>query len=407
MSTRILNHYKFIIFCGGLILTLSLGIRHSFGMFMMPMISDFHWGREVFGFGIALQNLLWGLAQPITGRIADKYGAGKVILAGGAFYILGLLLMAMTTTATEFTLSAGLLIGLGLSGTTFPIVFGVVSRSVSPEKRSLAMGVCMSLGSLGQFVLLPGSVGLIDGLGWSGALIAMAALSVLILPLAIPLMEKKTPTKVKAPEPEMKLREILAEAFHSKAFWLLCGGFFVCGFHIVFIAVHVPIYLVDGGLTAFDASMVLGLIGLGNILGSYLAGLWGGKYPKAKLLSALYFSRALLFVMFILLPLSQITAYIFGFVMGLLWLSTVPLTNGAIATIFGVKNLSMLGGFVFLAHQIGAFLGGWLGGKIYDLVGSYDAVWTISIGLGLLAALINLPVKEVPIERQIHAPAQT
>ena len=405
MNIQTINNYKYIIFCGGVILTLSLGIRHSFGMFMMPMISDFHWGREVFGFGIALQNLMWGLAQPITGRIADKYGAGKVILAGGALYATGLLLMALTTSTTEFTISAGLLIGLGLSGTTFPIVFGVVSRSVSPEKRSLAMGVCMSLGSLGQFVLLPGSVGLIDGLGWSGALIAMAFLSLLIFPLAVPLMEKKNATEIKAPEPEMKLKEILSEAFHSKAFWMLCGGFFVCGFHIVFIAVHLPIYLVDSGLTALDGSIVLGLIGLGNILGSYYAGLWGGKYPKAKLLSALYFGRALLFLLFIMLPMSQITAYVFGFIMGFLWLSTVPLTNGAIATIFGVKNLSMLGGFVFLAHQVGAFLGGWLGGKMYDLVGSYDSVWIISIGLGIMAALINLPIKEVPIDRTAHAKA--
>ena len=405
MNTQTIKNYKYIIFCGGVILTLSLGIRHSFGMFMMPMISDFHWGREVFGFGIALQNLMWGLAQPITGRIADKYGAGKVILAGGALYAIGLLLMALTTSTTEFTISAGLLIGLGLSGTTFPIVFGVVSRSVSPEKRSLAMGVCMSLGSLGQFVLLPGSVGLIDGLGWSGALIAMAFLSLLIFPLAVPLMEKKNATEIKAPEPEMKLKEILSEAFHSKAFWMLCGGFFVCGFHIVFIAVHLPIYLVDSGLTALDGSIVLGLIGLGNILGSYYAGLWGGKYPKAKLLSALYFGRALLFLLFIMLPMSQITAYVFGFIMGFLWLSTVPLTNGAIATIFGVKNLSMLGGFVFLAHQVGAFLGGWLGGKMYDLVGSYDSVWIISIGLGIMAALINLPIKEVPIDRTAHATA--
>jgi MFS family permease len=405
MNTQTINNYKYIIFCGGVILTLSLGIRHSFGMFMMPMISDFHWSREVFGFGIALQNLMWGLAQPITGRIADKYGAGKVILAGGALYATGLLLMALTTSTTEFTISAGLLIGLGLSGTTFPIVFGVVSRSVSPEKRSLAMGVCMSLGSLGQFVLLPGSVGLIDGLGWSGALIAMAFLSLLIFPLAVPLMEKKNATEIKAPEPEMKLKEILSEAFHSKAFWMLCGGFFVCGFHIVFIAVHLPIYLVDSGLTALDGSIVLGLIGLGNILGSYYAGLWGGKYPKAKLLSALYFGRALLFLLFIMLPMSQITDYVFGFIMGFLWLSTVPLTNGAIATIFGVKNLSMLGGFVFLAHQVGAFLGGWLGGKMYDLVGSYDSVWIISIGLGIMAALINLPIKEVPIDRTAHATA--
>jgi MFS family permease len=405
MITQTIKNYKFIIFCGGIILTLSFGIRHSFGMFMMPMISDFHWGREVFGFGIALQNLMWGLAQPITGRIADKYGAGKVILAGGALYAMGLLLMALTTSVTEFTISAGLLIGLGLSGTTFPVIFGVVSRSVAPEKRSLAMGVCMSLGSLGQFILLPGSVGLIDGLGWSGALIAMAVLSLLIFPLATPLMEKKSSTEIKAPEPEMKLKEILSEAFHSKAFWMLCAGFFVCGFHLLFIATHMPIYLADGGLTAFDGSIVLGLIGLGNIFGCYYAGLLGGKYPKTKLLSALYFSRALLFVLFILLPLSQLTTYVFGFMMGFLWLSTVPLTNGAIATIFGVKNLSMLGGFVFLAHQVGAFLGGWLGGKMYDLVGTYDSVWMISIGLGVLAGLINLPIKEIPLERTIHARA--
>ena len=405
MNTQTIKNYNYIIFCGGIILTLSLGIRHSFGMFMMPMISDFHWGREVFGFGIALQNLLWGLTQPITGRIADKYGAGRMILVGGVLYTAGLALMALTSSATEFTVSAGLLIGLGLSGTTFPIVFGVVSRSVPPEKRSLAMGVCMSLGSLGQFVLLPGSLGLINGLGWSGALIAMAVLSVLIFPLAIPLMEKKTLATVKESEPNLSLKQILGEAFHSKAFWMLCAGFFVCGFHIVFIAVHIPIYLVDSGLTAFDGSIVLGLIGLGNILGSYLAGLWGGKYPKAKLLSALYFSRALLFLLFIVLPLSQLTAYAFGFIMGLLWLSTVPLTNGAIATIFGVKNLSMLGGFVFLSHQVGAFLGGWLGGRVYDLLGSYDYVWMISIALGVLAGLINLPIKEVPINRATHATA--
>lgn len=402
MNTQLFKNYKFIIFCGGIILTLSLGIRHSFGMFMMPMISDFQWGREVFGFGIALQNLLWGISQPITGRIADKYGAGKVILVGALLYTTGLGLMAMTTSATEFTISAGLLIGLGLSGTTFPIVFGVVSRSVPPEKRSLAMGVSMSLGSLGQFLLLPGSLTLINGLGWSGALIAMAALSVLIFPLAIPLMEKKSVTAIKESEPNLSLKEILGEAFQSSAFWMLCAGFFVCGFHIVFIAVHLPIYLVDSGLTALDGSIVLGLIGLGNILGSYYAGLWGGKYPKAKLLSALYLGRALLFLLFILLPMSQMTAYVFGFIMGLLWLSTVPLTNGAIASIFGVKNISMLGGFVFLAHQVGAFLGGWLGGRMYDFLGSYDSVWIISIGLGLLAAMINYPIKEVPIKRAIH-----
>lgn len=405
MDSQVIKNYKLIILCGGIILTISLGIRHSFGMFMMPMISDFQWGREVFSFGIALQNLLWGLTQPITGRIADKYGAGKVILMGGALYTTGLVLMAMTTSSIDFTISAGLLIGLGLSGTTFSIVFGVVSRSVAPEKRSLAMGLCASLGSLGQFVLLPGSLTLIEGFGWSGALICMAILSLFVFPLAIPLMEKKSDLQKKTVEPDLSLREILSEAMHSTAFWMLCAGFFVCGFHIVFIAVHIPIYLVDSGLSALDGSIVLGLVGLGNIIGSYLAGYWGGKYPKPKLLSILYFSRALLFLLFILLPLSQLTAYIFGFIMGLLWLSTVPLTNGAIATIFGVKNLSMLGGFVFLAHQIGAFLGGWLGGKIYDLVGSYDLVWMITIALSILAGLINLPVKEVPIHRLSHVPA--
>lgn len=399
------KNYQFIILCGGLILTISLGIRHAFGMFMLPMISEFHWGREVFGFGIALQNLLWGVAQPFAGRFADRYGAGKIILVGSFLYTAGLVLMAFTSSATEFTVSAGLLIGLGLSGTTFPIVIGVLGRTVPPEKRSLAMGIAMSLGSLGQFFLLPGSVALINGFGWSGALVAMAVISTLIFPLTIPLMEKKTSKTNLNVEADLTLKQALSEAFTSSAFWMLCAGFFVCGFHIVFIAVHIPIYLVDSGLTAYDGSIVLALIGLGNIAGSYLAGLWGGRYPKAKLLSALYFGRALLFVFFLVLPLTQFTAYAFGLIMGLLWLSTVPLTNGAIATIFGVKNLSMLGGIVFLFHQIGAFLGGWLGGRVYDWLGSYSYVWMICITLGVIAALINLPIKEVAIARPIRGVA--
>ncbi|MCB1772798.1 MAG: MFS transporter [Gammaproteobacteria bacterium] len=385
-----------VLLCGSILLSISLGVRHAFGLFLAPMSSDLGWGREAFATAIALQNLVWGLSQPLAGRLSDRYGAGWIVFSGGLLYIAGLALMAISTDQAMLLFSAGILIGLGLSGTTFNVVFGVVSRVLPPERRSWAMGVSMSVGSLGQFVLLPGSDLLITGVGWSHALLLLAALSLLMLPLSLALTEDRShSTHVALP-----LKQALGEAFSHRGFWLLSFGFFTCGFQVVFIATHLPAFLTDGGLSATVGAMALALIGLFNIAGSYLAGLWGGRYAKPKLLSGIYAARLLVIGIFLVLPLSQWSAYVFAIAMGLLWLSTVPLTNGTVATIFGVGNLSMLGGLVFLFHQLGAFLGGWLGGYVYDLSGSYDVVWLVAIALSVTAALLNLPIREVPLQRR-------
>lgn len=376
-------------------LTISLGIRHSFGLFLQPMSLDLGWGREVFATAIAVQNLLWGLSQPFAGRIADRYGAGRVVLVGAALYAAGLYLMSSAGNEAQLLISAGVLIGIGQSGTTFPVVFAVVSRAVSPEKRSMAMGTAMSAGSLGQFLLLPGSNTLITSYSWSMALVVLAVLSIIMLPLAAAMME---PNRVRQIAP-MPLKAVLAEAATHRGFWLLSFGFFVCGFQVVFIAVHLPAFLVDEGLSASTGAIVLGLIGLFNIFGSLLAGYFGGRVSKPWLLSGLYTGRLVVISIFLLLPVTQGTAYAFGIAMGFLWLSTVPLTNGIVATIFGVENMSMLGGIVFLFHQLGAFLGGWLGGYLYDLVGNYNSVWGIAMGLSVMAALLNLPIREKPVAR--------
>jgi predicted MFS family arabinose efflux permease len=381
-----------ILWCGALILAVSLGIRHTFGLFLQPMSLDNGWGREAFAFAIALQNLVWGLAQPFAGRLADRFGAGWAILVGTLLYVAGLLLMAQSASTFGLALSAGVLIGLGLSGTTFPVVFGAVSRAVPPEQRSMAMGIAMAVGSLGQFVLLPGSQWLIGAFGWAAALVVLGLLGVGMGPLSAALFER--PSANPAAREARPLRAILAEAFTHRGFWLLSLGFFVCGFQVVFIAVHIPAFLMDRGLSPLVGTTVLALIGLFNIFGSYLAGLGGGKFRKPMLLTGIYLTRAVVITVFILLPVTAWSAYAFGMVMGLLWLSTVPLTNGTVATVFGVGNMSMLGGIVFLFHQIGAFLGGWLGGYLYDATGSYHAVWIIAIGLSLAAALLNWPIRE-------------
>ena len=381
-----------ILWCGALILAVSLGIRHTFGLFLQPMSLDNGWGREAFAFAIALQNLVWGLAQPFAGRLADRFGAGWAILVGTLLYVAGLLLMAQSASTFGLALSAGVLIGLGLSGTTFPVVFGAVSRAVPPEQRSLAMGIAMAVGSLGQFVLLPGSQWLIGAFGWAAALVVLGLLGVGMGPLSAALFER--PSANPAAGEARPLRAILAEAFTHRGFWLLSLGFFVCGFQVVFIAVHIPAFLMDRGLSPLVGTTVLALIGLFNIFGSYLAGLGGGKFRKPMLLTGIYLTRAVVITVFILLPVTAWSAYAFGMVMGLLWLSTVPLTNGTVATVFGVGNMSMLGGIVFLFHQVGAFLGGWLGGYLYDATGSYRVVWIIAIGLSLVAALLNWPIRE-------------
>lgn len=386
-----------VLIAGALILALSLGIRHGFGLFLQPMSEDQGWGREEFALAIAIQNLVWGAAQPLTGMLADRIGAGKAIVGGAVLYGIGLLAMAYAATPLQLSLSAGLLIGLGLSGTSFAVVFGAVSRAVAPERRSLAMGIASAVGSFGQFAMVPVTLSLIAALGWSAALIALAALAVVMVPLATAFAGDGGRSAPAASE--LGVRDALAEACAHRGFWLLSFGFFVCGFQVVFIALHLPAYLFDRQLPLSVGTTVLALVGLFNVAGTYLAGLWGGRMSKPVLLASIYALRAVAIALFVLLPISTWSAYAFGIVIGLLWLSTVPLTNGTVLTLFGVRNMSMLAGIVFLFHQVGAFFGGWLGGSIYDATGSYDIVWAIAIGLSIVAALLNLPIKEVPVAR--------
>lgn len=378
-----------------LILALSLGVRHGFGLFLAPMSAEFGWGRGVFAFAIALQNLVWGLAQPFAGALADRLGAAKVVVIGGILYACGLVLMGMSDSPVSLSLSAGLLIGIGLSGTSFSVILGVVGRAVPPEKRSMAMGIASAAGSFGQFAMLPGTLGLINWLGWSLALLVLGLMVAFIVPLVGMLKDRPLPSHGH----EQTLGEALREACAHPGFWLLALGFFVCGFQVVFIGVHLPAYLVDQHLPATIGTTVLALVGLFNIVGTYTAGWLGGRMSKPRLLAGLYLLRAVVIVLFLWAPVTGFSAYLFGIAMGVLWLSTVPLTNGTVATLFGVRNLSMLGGIVFLFHQLGAFLGGWLGGLVYDKTGNYDLVWQISILLSLLAAALNWPVRERPVAR--------
>jgi MFS family permease len=396
MDRSVLRNPAVMLAAGATILSIALGIRHGFGLFLQPMSADNGWGREVFAFAIAAQNLIWGAVQPVTGMLADRFGTAKTILGGAALYAAGLALMAFSQTPGELVFSAGLLIGLGLSGTTFAVVLGAVGRAVPPERRSRALGIATAIGSFGQFVMLPGTLSAIAWLGWSGALIVLAAVSASMAVLAAGVAGE---TRYAAARAEVGAREALREALRHRGFRLLAFGFFVCGFQVVFIITHLPAFLVDRGLSLSVGTNTLALVGLANVVGAYFAGLWGGRLSKPALLSAIYAGRAVVIAVFLLLPITAWSAYVFGFVIGLLWMSTVPLTNGTIATVFGVRNLAMLSGVVFFVHQIGAFLGGWLGGYLYDLNGAYDGVWLIAIGLSVFAALINLPIREEPVAR--------
>ena len=395
------SRVRLILISGSLILAVSLGTRHGFGLFLQPISLENGWGRENFAFAMALQNLVWGAAQPFTGMLSDRIGAGKVIFGGAVLYAAGLAMMSIPQDATLFSFSAGVLIGLGLSGTTMPIVFGAISRAVPPEKRSMAMGISMSVGSFGQFAMLPITLGLIGGFGWASALLVLSAMAALILPLSFALSEKGQ-TATFAPDDNLTISAAMKEAFAERDFWLLFWGFFACGFQVVFIAVHLPAYLADEGLGSSVATIVLALIGLFNIAGAYLAGYWGGHRSKPGLLVWLYLGRAIAIAAFILLPTTPWTAYAFGMVMGLFWLSTVPLTNGIVASIFGVRNMAMLGGFVFFGHQMGSFAGGWIGGYLYDHYGSYDVAWWIAIGLSLISVALNAPIRETAMPQR-HA----
>lgn len=384
--------------CGSLILFFSLGIRHTFGLFLQPVTLGQEWGRETFAFGIALQNLIWGASQPFTGMISDRFGAKPVIAGGAILYGLGLWVMSQVAGEVIFTLGAGVLIGLGLSGTTFPVIFGAISRLVEPQQRSLAMGVTMSVASFGQFAMLPIGLGLMTGLGWQGALIVLSLLALAMFPLAFGIRKAQAP--VLSTGEDVSFTQALRDAFGTRDFWLLSLGFFVCGFQVVFIAVHLPAFLADEGIVSGVAMTVLALIGLVNIAGTYYAGLWGGRHRKPMLLSWIYLGRAVVISAFVLLPVTSTTAYIFGVLMGLFWLSTVPLTNGTVAAIWGVKHLSMLGGIVFFAHQLGSFVGVWMGGWLYDRTDSYDVAWGVAIVLSLIAAGINWPITERTIAQR-------
>lgn len=369
---------------------LAIGIRQSFGLFLQPMTMEHGWTRETFGLAIALQNIVWGFGQPFAGAIADRFGAARVIAAGGIFYALGVLLMGYSANALELNLSAGLLLGLGLSGSGFGVVMGVVGRAVPAEKRSTALGLVGAGGSFGQFAMLPIGQAMISQIGWFGALAAMAALSLLIIPLASALAGRNTAAHGSTQSMSAALREAAAH----KGFWFLTVSFLVCGFQTIFIMIHLPAYLIDQGLSPTAGMTALALIGFFNIVGSYGCGVLGGRFSKKYVLVWIYAIRAVAITLFVALPLSIYTIAGFAIAMGVTWLGTVPLTNGLVAQIFGVKYLSTLFSIVFLGHQIGSFLGAWYGGLMFDLTGSYTTVWIFCVVLSVVAAALCVPVDE-------------
>ncbi|HSV60123.1 MAG TPA: MFS transporter [Variovorax sp.] len=403
MSSQPLSLQR-VLLCGALIVTLSMGIRHGFGLWLQPITQAQDWSRQTFSFALAVQNLSWGVMGVFAGMLADKLGAAKVLVLGAVFYALGLVGMALSTTPLMFALTTGVLIGAAHAGTTYAVIYGVIGRQIAAEKRSWAMGVSAAAGSFGQFLMVPVEGQLIAQLGWQNALLALAAAALIIAPLAMGLREPAHSTGLA--KREQSIAQAVAEAFRYPSFRLLMAGYFVCGFQVVFIGVHMPSYLRDQGLAPDVASYSLALIGLFNVFGTYAAGALGQRLARRKILAAIYLGRAIAIALFLLAPISPMSVYVFSAVIGFLWLSTVPPTNAIIAGIFGVSHLSMLSGFVFLSHQVGSFMGVWLGGFLYDRSGSYDIVWWLSIALGVFAALINLPVREGAIARPLRAAAQ-
>jgi predicted MFS family arabinose efflux permease len=391
-----------VLLCGAAIVTLSMGIRHGFGLWLGPLTTDRGWPRESFAFAIAIQNIAWGIAGPIVGAWADRHGAFRALVAGTLLYAAGLAGMALSSSTAGFFGTAGLLIGIAQAGTTYAVIYGVIARNVDAGKRSWALGITAAAGSFGQFLMVPVEGSLIGTFGWQQALLILSVLSLAIIPLAFGLREKSTPA---AGAHAQSIGEALREAFAHKSYLLLTAGYFVCGFQVVFIGVHMPSYLKDQGMSAQVATHALALIGLFNIVGTYVAGALGQRMPKRWILAAIYFTRAVAITVFVLAPLTPTSVYVFSAVMGLLWLSTVPPTNAVIAQMFGVQYMSMLGGVAFLSHQVGSFLGVWLGGRLYDDTGSYMVVWWISVALGLIAAALNLPVREHAVERAKPAAA--
>jgi len=394
-----------ILVCGCLIALLGFGPRSAIGFFLTPLSQENHWGRDVFSMALALQNLLWGLGQPFAGGIADRFGANRVVIVGASLYALGLVLMAHSTSPIMLDLSAGVLIGFGLAGCSFNLVLGAFGKLLPESWRSLAFGAGTAAGSFGQFLYSPIGVALMDQYGWRIALLSFAGLTLLIVPLAMALATPRTAAPAAAVvRPSQSFRQALTEAFGHRSYVLLVIGFFTCGFQLAFVTVHLPSYLVDRGLSAEVGGWTLAIIGLFNIVGSMASGYLGARVPKRYILSVIYFSRALATLVFIMLPPSATATLIFGAVTGLLWLSTVPPTSGLVAVMFGTRWLAMLFGFAFFSHQVGGFLGVWLGGLVFDAYGSYTPVWLLSVFFGVMSAIINLPIVERPVEA-VTAPA--
>ncbi|MEL3891489.1 MFS transporter [Ferrovibrio sp. MS7] len=390
-----------VIVAGCTIALLNFGVRSGFGLFMEPISVANGWGREVFAFAIGVQTVLWGFGQPFAGAFADRYGSGRVLAVGAVFYAVGVALTAISSDPLTLTLTTGVLVGVGLAGTSFTVALAAIARMVSPERRSWALGLGTAAGSLGQFLMVPLGQAFIAAHGWAFALVLLSLFALAIVPLSTALAGKTPETA----GPKQSMGEALKEAGGERSYWLLIAGFFVCGFHVSFIQTHLPAYVVDRGLDPRTGAWALALVGLANVIGSYTAGVLGGKHSKKYMLSFIYFARAIVITVFVLMPMTQTSVLIFAFFMGLLWLSTVPLTSGLVAQIFGPRYMATLFGIVFFSHQVGGFLGVWLGGRLFDLTGSYDIVWWISAALGIFSAIVHYPIDERPLVRAAPASA--
>lgn len=391
-STFNWRHPLIIVSCGCMVILVGFGIRSTMGVFLVPVTEQYEWGRSIFAFAAAVQNICWGLSQPLFGVIADKFGYGRVILFGMICYLAGLALMVVATSPFGFYMSNGVLIGFGLSGTTFALVLAVIARSVPEEKRSLALGIGAAAGSFGQFILVPIGDTLISTYGWIPSILILAGLIVAIIPCSKVLSGKPEETG-----PKQSLREALTEAARHRGYVLLTTGFFVCGFQVTFIGIHMPAYLTDVGLSSNVGAWALSLVGIFNLVGTLMAGYLGNKYQKKSVLSIIYLGRAIAISIFLLVPISVVSALVFASAMGILWLATIPLTSGIVGQVFGPRYLGTLFGFVFFSHQIGSFFGVWLGGLLFDATQSYELVWWICVALGVMAAVIHWPIDERPI----------
>ncbi|SIP92143.1 Cyanate permease [Rhizobium sp. RU20A] len=392
-----------IIAAGSVVALLTFGPRSAMGFFQLPLLQETGWDRTTFGLAMAIQNLCWGLGQPVFGAIADRFGTWRVLLLAGVLYASGLALMSVGEAPVTLYIGGGVLVGLGVGAGSFGIVLSAFARNVAPERRSFAFGIGTAAGSAGMFLFAPLSQALISAYGWSDSLLVLAALMLLVPIVAIPLRGNAGSGSQKQAVYKQSIAEALKEAFGHKSYLLLVSGFFVCGYQVAFITAHFPAYIRDIGIDARYAVMALALIGFFNIIGSLSAGIIGQRYSKPYFLSLIYIGRSIAVSAFLLLPQTPTSVIVFAIVMGLLWLSTVPPTNGLVAIMFGTGHLGLLGGIVFLSHQVGSFLGVWMGGYLYDHFGSYDPVWWIGVGLGLFAALVHWPIEERAVARPVAA----